>query len=216
MHPECLNLSNLEEGCLVCNALLDGKEAEVTMSSFKEAPTLKKEEEEQKKGLAHELNKLSKCGWYWGPIKRVDAEDKLKDEENGTFLIRDSFDANYILSLSFKIKEGVFHTRIEYTNQLFSFYLQPNKQYETVSKLVDDLILTSRTGIHYYVKSKKTNKEIRFLIKLDRTLNRLDNVPNLKHLCRFTIKQSIRFDLIEHLPLPDNLKLYLKENHLLN
>ena len=116
--------------------------------------------------------------------------------------------------MSFKIGEGVFHTRIEYQNGLFHFYLHPNKTYETVPSLVDDLILNSQTGIYYYVRSKKSKQEVRFTIKLDQPLSRFSELKSLKHLCRFTLREAIRFDQIERLPLPDAIKVYLRANHL--
>lgn len=132
----------------------------------------------------------------------------------GTFLIRDSFDANYILSLSFRIAEGVFHTRIEYRTGLFHFYLHPNKTYKTVASLVDDLILNSQTGIYYYVRSRKSKEEVRFTIKLDQPLSRFNELKSLKHLCRFIVRETIRFDQIQQLPLPEAIKSYLQANHL--
>ena len=238
MHPECLNLSNLEDGsCLVCNALIVGRKYEI--ASFRNANreiSCGNQLINKSKGLIDELNKLTKIGWYWGKLSRIEAEVKLINQDPGnlneysleiliilnkiivflqigTFFIRDSFDQNYILSLSFKIEEGVFHTRIEFRAGHFHFYLHPNKTYETVSNLVDDLILNSQTGIYYYIKSKKTSKEIRFTIKLDKPLSRFNKIKSLKYLCRFAIKQNIRYDLIQELPLPVEIKSYLEENH---
>lgn len=208
LHPECLNLSNLEEGCLVCNALIVGRKYDVS-SSFKDPSG----EKPTQRSLLGELTKLARIGWYWGKLSRFGAEDKLINTEPGTFLIRDSFDNNYILSLSFRIQEGVFHTRIEYRAGHFRFYLHPNKQYKTVCELVDDLIVSSQTGIYYYVKSKKTQKEVRFVIKLDKPLSRFNRIRSLKHLCRFAIKQNINYSLVHDLPLPDEIKEYLEENH---
>ena len=68
-----------------------------------------------------ELRKLSKCGWYWGPITRSDAEAKLCNKPDGTFLVRNSLDQNYILSLSFRSLGQSLHARIEYSNGRFSF-----------------------------------------------------------------------------------------------
>lgn len=42
--------------------------------------------------LSQELLKLSKYGWYWGPISGDEADTKLQSEPDGAFLIRDSSD----------------------------------------------------------------------------------------------------------------------------
>ena len=54
------------------------------------------------------------CGWYWGPLGWNDAEDKLSDKPDGSFLVRDSSDDRYILSLSFRSQNATHHTRIEH------------------------------------------------------------------------------------------------------
>ena len=54
------------------------------------------------------------CGWYWGPLSWDEAEIKLTNKPEGTFLVRDSSDDRYILSLSFNMQGRVHHTRIEH------------------------------------------------------------------------------------------------------
>lgn len=45
-----------------------------------------------KVNLSEELLKLSKYGWYWGPISGDEADSKLVSEPDGAFLVRDSSD----------------------------------------------------------------------------------------------------------------------------
>ncbi|EHB07253.1 Suppressor of cytokine signaling 6 [Heterocephalus glaber] len=52
--------------------------------------------------LTEELKKLAKQGWYWGPLTRWEAEGKLANLPDGSFLVRDSSDDHYLLSLSFR------------------------------------------------------------------------------------------------------------------
>lgn len=57
---------------------------------------LNKDDPEGKNGtkatLTEELLKLSKYGWYWGPISGEEADSKLISEPDGAFLVRDSSD----------------------------------------------------------------------------------------------------------------------------
>ena len=40
------------------------------------------------KGLAKELYDLIHFGWYWGGLSKEDAEEKLRDEPDGAFMVR--------------------------------------------------------------------------------------------------------------------------------
>ena len=54
------------------------------------------------------------CGWYWGPLASDEAEDLLRGEPDGSFIVRDSSDVHYIFSLTFKLNGLVRHVRIEH------------------------------------------------------------------------------------------------------
>lgn len=57
------------------------------------------DESKLKACLTEELLKLSKYGWYWGPISGNEADLKLMSEPDGAFLIRDSSDDRYTIFL---------------------------------------------------------------------------------------------------------------------
>ncbi|KAA0200996.1 Suppressor of cytokine signaling 7, partial [Fasciolopsis buskii] len=58
---------------------------------------------------------LRKMGWYWGPLSFQEAQILLAKRPDGTFLVRDSGHATYILSLSFRVRGETYHTRIEHS-----------------------------------------------------------------------------------------------------
>jgi suppressor of cytokine signaling 7 len=162
--------------------------------------------------LMQELTKLSKCGWYWGPISRGEAEDKLMDQEDGAFLVRDSSDDHYLLSLSFKSHNRAFHTRIEYSNGMFSFYSQPEGDGDaSVIKLIEDSVAMSNDGIFCYSSGRSPSSQS-FQVRLTKPYSRFTGqVRSLQYLCRFIIRQHTRLDHIQVLPLPSRIKEYLEE-----
>ena len=52
--------------------------------------------------------------WYWGPLSWEEASIILKDKLDGSFLVRDSSDDRYILSLSIRCNGRTLHTRIQH------------------------------------------------------------------------------------------------------
>ena len=54
------------------------------------------------------------CAWYWGALSWDEASMWLSDLPDGSFLVRDSSDDRYILSLSFRSHGRTHHTRIEH------------------------------------------------------------------------------------------------------
>src|SRR6218665_2873269 len=53
------------------------------------------------------------CSWYWGTLSFEAAETELMDRPDGAFLVRDSSDDRYILSVSFRSLGTTHHVRIE-------------------------------------------------------------------------------------------------------
>uniref|UniRef100_A0A6A7G055 Tensin-4-like n=1 Tax=Hirondellea gigas TaxID=1518452 RepID=A0A6A7G055_9CRUS len=176
---------------------------------------------ESSRSWSQELEHILKYGWYWGPITRREAEEKLSGRDNGTFLVRDSTDNNYLLSLSFRSLNKTFHTRIEHNNGEFSFCMQRSvggggggsssgDGYATLVELISSCVQQSRAGIFCYSMPSKQGQPS-FPVRLFTPLSRFSQVRSLQHLCRFTIHQHTRLDLIQLLPVPPTIKGFLHQ-----
>lgn len=163
--------------------------------------------------LTEELKKLAKQGWYWGPITRWEAEEKLANVQDGSFLVRDSSDDRYLLSLSFRSHGKTLHTRIEHSNGRFSFYEQPDVEGHTsIVDLIEHSIRDSENGAFCYSRSRLPGSAT-YPVRLTNPVSRFMQVRSLQYLCRFVIRQYTRIDLIQKLPLPNKMKDYLQEKH---
>lgn len=163
--------------------------------------------------LANELLRLSRYGWYWGPVSREEAEEKLAGQPEGAFLVRDSTDDRYLFSLSFRSSGRTLHTRVEYCNGEFSFYAQPRSDsYRSMAELIEQCVAESQSGIYCYSRGTGTVGAQSYPVKLTRPVSRFAQVRTLQYLCRFVIRQHTRVDHIQNLPLPISVKGWLKEN----
>jgi len=163
--------------------------------------------------LANELLRLSRYGWYWGPVSREEAEEKLAGQPEGAFLVRDSTDDRYLFSLSFRSSGRTLHTRVEYCNGEFSFYAQPRSDsYRSMAELIEQCVAESQSGIYCYSRGTSGVGSQSYPVKLTRPVSRFAQVRTLQYLCRFVIRQHTRVDHIQSLPLPISVKGWLKEN----
>jgi len=180
------------------------------------AADLSPEEQPSRWTLAQEFNRLSHYGWYWGPVSREEAEDKLADQPEGAFLVRDSTDDRYLFSLSFRSSGRTLHSRVEYCNGEFSFYAQPQSDsYRSMVDLIERCVADSQSGVYCYSRGPNVptgGGNPSYPVKLTRPVSRFSQVRTLQYLCRFVIRQHTRIDHIQSLPLPVSVKGWLKEN----
>jgi len=150
--------------------------------------------------LVPDLLDITKCSFYWGKMDRYEAERLLENRPDGTFLLRDSAQEEYLFSVSFRRYNRSLHARIEQWNHRFSFDSHDPGVYSspTILGLID----------HY------KNPELCMFFEPTLTLPLHRSLPfTLQHLSRSVICSNITYDGVNTLSLPRPLKLYLKEYH---
>lgn len=150
--------------------------------------------------LVPDLKDITSCSFYWGKMDRYEAEKLLESWPEGTFLLRDSAQEEYLFSVSFRKFGRSLHARIEQWNHKFSFDSHDPNVY--ASPTVCGLIK------HY----KDPTLVMFFEPMLTIPLHRNFTFP-LQHICRSVICSNITYDGISQLQLPKTLKSYLKEYH---
>ncbi len=150
--------------------------------------------------LVPDLPQITGCSFYWGVMDRYEAERLLENRPEGTFLLRDSAQEEFLFSVSFRRYGRSLHARIEQWNHKFSFDSHDPGVFasDTVCGLME----------HYKDPTCCMFFEPMLTIPLNRTF------PfSLQHLCRSVICGHIGYDGINFLPLPKPLREYLKYYH---
>uniref|UniRef100_A0A3P9P8G6 Suppressor of cytokine signaling 7 n=1 Tax=Poecilia reticulata TaxID=8081 RepID=A0A3P9P8G6_POERE len=163
--------------------------------------------------FATSLRELEKCGWYWGPMNWEDAEMKLKGKPDGSFLVRDSSDPRYILSTTHTHTPHTTHTRMEHYRGTFSLWCHPKfeDRCHSVVEFIERAIMHSKNGKFLYFLRSRVPGLPPTPVQLLYPVSRFSSVKSLQHLCRFCIRQLVRIDHIQELPLPTPLIAYLRK-----
>lgn len=92
--------------------------------------------ESPQKSFRDAIANLSKYGWYWGPLSRNGAEEKLESQLDGTFLVRNSYSNNYIFTLSFRCYGLTMHARIDYKKGVYTVMDQDG--FSSIGSLIEE------------------------------------------------------------------------------
>lgn len=161
--------------------------------------------------IASAMKDLRNTGWYWGSMTANEAKEILQDAPEGTFLVRDSSQTDYLFTISAMTSAGPTNLRIEFKDGKFKLdsvvLIKPKlKQFDSVVHLVEHYVNLSRTNTK--VSSHPlapTNGTVQLLL----TKPVYTVTPSLQHLCRITINKATRE--VQELPLPNRLKDYLTD-----
>ncbi|KAJ3590937.1 hypothetical protein NHX12_008885 [Muraenolepis orangiensis] len=150
--------------------------------------------------LVPDLLQITNLACYWGVMDRYEAETLLEGKPEGTFLLRDSAQEDYLFSVSFRRYGRSLHARIEQWNHNFSFDVHDPSVFHapTVTGLLE----------HY----KDPNSCMFFEPLLSNPIHRMQPF-GLQHLCRAVVSSRTTYDGINQLPIPTALKKHLKEYH---
>ncbi|XP_036373862.1 suppressor of cytokine signaling 2-like isoform X1 [Megalops cyprinoides] len=170
--------------------------------------------------IAAAMRDLGKtAGWYWGSLTANEARKILQDAPEGTFLLRDSSQRDYLFTISAMTSAGPTNLRIEYKEGKFKLdsvvLVKPKlKQFDSVVHLVEHYVLLSRTsrrsnssggGGRPPVSPAPPNGTVQLLM----TTPVYAATPSLQHLCRIAINKAT--GRVQDLPLPNRLKDYLTD-----
>ncbi|XP_068597064.1 suppressor of cytokine signaling 5b [Brachionichthys hirsutus] len=150
--------------------------------------------------LVPDLLQITALPCYWGVMDRYEAEALLDGRPEGTFLLRDSAQEDYLFSVSFRRYNRSLHARIEQWNHNFSFDAH------------DPCVFHSSTVTGLLEHYKDPSACMFFEPLLTAPLHR--NFPfGLQHLARAAICRWTTYDGVGSLPLPPALQDFLKEYH---
>ncbi|XP_007907749.2 suppressor of cytokine signaling 5-like [Callorhinchus milii] len=150
--------------------------------------------------LVPALPALTALPCYWGRIDRFQAEAQLLGLPEGSFLLRDSAQEDFLFSVSFRRYSRSLHARIEQWNHNFSFDAHDPSVFHsaTVCGLLEHYKDPAACMFFEPLLSLPVARPFPF---------------SLQRCCRAVVSGCTTYDGIDQLPLPKPLKEYLKEYH---
>ncbi|XP_014662804.1 PREDICTED: suppressor of cytokine signaling 6-like [Priapulus caudatus] len=143
-----------------------------------------------------------------------EAEEKLQGLSDGSFLVRDSSNDHYILSLSFRTESRTRHCRIEYHKGRFGFgEIENSFGFVSVVNLIEHTVLESKKGKYTFYLRHPMFGRPPTRVQLTTPVSRFATMRSLQHMCRFVILRHVRHDHIDRLPLPQKIQNYLNDPH---
>ncbi|KAM4569676.1 suppressor of cytokine signaling 2 [Odontesthes bonariensis] len=171
--------------------------------------------ESDERRIASAMKDLRNTGWYWGSLTANEAKEILQDAPEGTFLLRDSSQRDYLFTISAMTSAGPTNLRIECKHGKFKLdsvvLVKPKlKQFDSVVHLVEHYVQLSRTsGTAAAATSQPSASGPNGTVQLLLTKPVYVATPSLQHLCRIAINRTTR--RVQDLPIPNRLKDYLMD-----
>ncbi|XP_031629571.1 suppressor of cytokine signaling 6 [Contarinia nasturtii] len=152
---------------------------------------------------------MARFGWFWGPISRHAAQQRLHGTPNGSFLVRNSQINLHNFTISFRTAGKTLHYRIEFVNGYWQTF---SSKHRSIVELIEDAMKKSKENVFCYVK-QSSELIPPFPVRLTNPISHFGDIPSLQNMCRLVIQKSMngRFDRMHALPLPNKLITYCKE-----
>ncbi|XP_068611172.1 suppressor of cytokine signaling 2 [Brachionichthys hirsutus] len=181
-------------------------ESTEAVESSRRADDTSRAVESDENRIASAMKDLKNTGWYWGGLTANEAKGILQDSSEGTFLVRDSSQRDFLFTISAVTSAGPTNLRIEYQRGKFKLdsvvLVKPKlKQFDSVVRLVDHYVQLSGAA----PSAAAPNGTVKLLL----TRPAYAAAPPLQHLCRVAINRTT--GRVRDLPLPDRLKDYLAD-----
>ncbi|KAL3048691.1 hypothetical protein OYC64_007281 [Pagothenia borchgrevinki] len=191
-------------------------ESTETIESDRHSDNSSRVVESDESRIASAMKDLRNTGWYWGGLTANEAKEILQETSEGTFLLRDSSQSDFLFTISAMTSAGPTNLRIEFKHGKFKLdsvlLVRPRlRTFDSVVHLVQHYITLSRSGDRAArsssstVNSSSSSSSVQLLL----TRPAYTALPPLQHLCRLAINSRTR--QVQDLPLPNRLKDYLRD-----
>ncbi|ESN91526.1 hypothetical protein HELRODRAFT_70246 [Helobdella robusta] len=158
--------------------------------------------------LRKNLSILFQSGFYLGRLTSEESRRLLSDKKLGTFLIRDSTNPAYILSLGVQTVRGATSIRIFFNDGVFGLETDVGTKYahtfESVLHLVQHYVMNPNKNV---LVESSGRCDTPVLLQLPMRLT----VPRLSHVVRLKINEFVAGRSLDRLPTIPSLKTYLQQ-----